>query len=158
MAGQSRGFLAPTRMATFHSTPVHRSGGRSISTATSTCLDSLVVLSGTEPSLTLFERTLTPSWGVYMLRSGSLADRRRQLMPSRPSIVSTMRRTEGWGLGFVLLEPALMVDWSRTPLLKHLSYARTTRDFEARGLDGARHDLDEYRRASARTFCHISNF
>ena len=40
-------------------------------------------------------------------------------------------------------------------LLKHLSYARTTRDFEARGLDGARRDLDEYHRASARTFRHI---
>ena len=40
-------------------------------------------------------------------------------------------------------------------LLRHLSYARTTRDFEARGLDGARRDLDEYRRASARTFRHI---
>ena len=40
-------------------------------------------------------------------------------------------------------------------LLKHLSYARTTRDFEARGLDGDRRDLDEYRRASARTFRHI---
>ena len=67
-------FHARTRMSTFHSTPVHRSGGRSISTATSTCLDSLVVLSGTEPSLTLFERTPTPSWGIYMLRSVSRAD------------------------------------------------------------------------------------
>ena len=40
-------------------------------------------------------------------------------------------------------------------LLKHLSYARTTRDFEARGLDADRRDLDEYRRASAKTFRHI---
>jgi hypothetical protein len=39
--------------------------------------------------------------------------------------------------------------------LRHLSYARTTRNFEARGLDGARRDLDEYCRASARTFHHI---
>ena len=82
-------FHARTRMATFHSTPVHKLGGRSTSMAISTCLVSLVVLSGTAPSLTLFERTLTPIWGVYMLRSGSLADRLRQLMSSRPSIVST---------------------------------------------------------------------
>jgi hypothetical protein len=61
----------------------------SISMATSTFLDSLIVLSGTEQSLTLFERTLTPSWGLSTLLSGSLADRQRQLMPSRPSIVST---------------------------------------------------------------------
>ena len=40
-------------------------------------------------------------------------------------------------------------------LLRHLSYARTTLDFQERGLDGARRDVDEYKRASARTFRHI---
>ena len=36
-----------------------------------------------------------------------------------------------------------------------LSYARTTLDFHERGLDGAGRDVDEYTRASARTFRHI---
>ena len=66
--------------------------GGSISMSTYTFLDSLVVLSGTEQSLTFFERTPTPSWGIYTLRSersGSSADRRHLLMQSRPSIVST---------------------------------------------------------------------
>ena len=40
-------------------------------------------------------------------------------------------------------------------LLRHLSYARTTLDFQERGLDGAGHDVDEYKRATARTFHHI---
>ena len=30
-----------------------------------------------------------------------------------------------------------------------------TRDFQELGLDGACRDVDEYKRASARTFCHI---
>jgi hypothetical protein len=51
------------------------------------------------------------------------------------------------------LEPALMVDWSRTPLLRHLSYAHTTRDFEARGLDGARHDLDDITESGVHANC-----
>ena len=61
------------------------------------------------------------------------------------------------GIGFCALgdstDGGLEPDACR--LLRHLSYARTTRDFEARGLDGARRDLDENRRASARTFRHI---
>ena len=40
-------------------------------------------------------------------------------------------------------------------LLRHLSYAQTTLDFQERGLDGAGRDVDEYKRASARTFHHI---
>jgi hypothetical protein len=67
-----------------------------------------------------------------------------------------------WGLVRAKLTAPNAPNWSRTPnapdacrLLRHLSYARTTRDFEARGLDGARRDLDEYRRASAKTFRHI---
>ena len=37
-------------------------------------------------------------------------------------------------------------------LLRHLSYARTTLHFQERGLDGAGRDVDEYKRATARTF------
>ena len=37
----------------------------------------------------------------------------------------------------------------------YFSYARTTIDFKARGLDGAGRDADEYKRASAKTFHHI---
>ena len=70
-----------------------------------------------------------------------------------------MRRTVGWGLGFVHLGLAQPDDGGLEPdacrLLKHLSYARTTRDFEARGLDADKRDLDEYSRASARTFRHL---
>jgi hypothetical protein len=40
-------------------------------------------------------------------------------------------------------------------LLRHLSYARTTLEFQERGLDGAGRDVDEYKRASARNFRHI---
>ena len=40
-------------------------------------------------------------------------------------------------------------------LLRHLAYARTTLDFQERGLDGAGRDVDEYKRATARTFRHI---
>ena len=40
-------------------------------------------------------------------------------------------------------------------LLRHLSYARTTLDFQERGLDGAGRDVDEYKHATARTFRHI---
>jgi hypothetical protein len=40
-------------------------------------------------------------------------------------------------------------------LLRHLSYARTTRDFEARGLVGTRCDLEEYRCDRLRNFRHI---
>ena len=63
----------------------------------------------------------------------------------------------GMGIGFCAFgastDGGLEPDACR--LLKHLSYARTTRDFEARGLDADRRDLDEYRRASAKTFRHI---
>ena len=45
------------------------------------------------------------------------------------------------------LEPMLVVYF--------VTYARTTLDFQERGLDGAGRDVDEYKRASARTFCHI---
>ena len=40
-------------------------------------------------------------------------------------------------------------------LLRHLSYARMTLDFQEQGLDGTGRDGDEYKRASARTFGHI---
>jgi hypothetical protein len=40
-------------------------------------------------------------------------------------------------------------------LLRHLSYARTTLDFQERDLDGAGRDVDEYKRATGRTVRHI---
>jgi hypothetical protein len=40
-------------------------------------------------------------------------------------------------------------------LLRHLSCAWMTLDFQERGLDGAGRDVDEYKRISARTFRHI---
>ena len=40
-------------------------------------------------------------------------------------------------------------------LLCHLSYTWVTLNFQEQGLNGASRDVDEYKRASARTFCHI---
>jgi hypothetical protein len=40
-------------------------------------------------------------------------------------------------------------------LLRHLSYAWMTLDFQERGLNCAGRYVDEYKRASARTFRHI---
>ena len=37
-------------------------------------------------------------------------------------------------------------------LLKHISYARTTLEFQARGLDGVGRDQEEYKRAAGRAF------
>jgi hypothetical protein len=105
--------------------------------------------------------TLTLSLGFSTLQSGSLADRRRQLIIS--AVKAKYRKhyspyhQRGMGIGFCAFgastDCGLEPDACR--LLRHLSYARTTRDFEARGLDGARCDLDEYCLASARTFCHV---
>jgi hypothetical protein len=70
-----------------------------------------------------------------------------------------MALTLEWVTPFVPLAQALTAVWNLTlavsGLLCHLSYAWTTLDFQKRGLDGAGHDVDEYKRATARTFRHI---
>ena len=93
----------------------------------------------------------------------TIAEPRRPTAPAN-AVTAKYRKHyalyRGMGIGFCAfgastdggLEPDA---YGSCRLLKHLSYARTTRDFEARGLDGARRDLDEYHRASARTFRHI---
>ena len=61
---------------------------------------------------------------------------------------------KGMGVGFCAFgtgtSGALEPDACR--LLKHISYARTTLEFQARGLDGVGRDHEEYKRAAGRAF------
>jgi hypothetical protein len=114
-----------------------------------------VVFWGIEPSLTLFVRILTPSKGTSYAQGALTADGASSSCQRKVSENFALYR--GMGIGFCVFGAS--TDGGLEPdvcsLLRHLSYAHTTRDLEARGLDGTRRDLDEYRCASSRTFRHI---
>ena len=81
-------------------------------------------------------------------------------MPTGPASAVTAKYTKhynpykGMGVGFCAFgtgtSGALEPDACR--LLKHISYARTTLEFHARGLDGVGRDQEEYKRAAGRAF------
>ena len=115
---------ALTRRTTSRSTPRGRSTALSIRAAIFTFQNG--------------RRRARPAHGHgYCTRSLS---RRSRSSPCHPTSPQGAYRPSG------ALEP----DACR--LLKHISYARTTLKFQARGLDGVGRDQEEYKRAAGRAF------
>ena len=86
------------------------------------------------------------------------ATRRAPRAPTGPASAVTAKYTEHYnpykGMGVSLCAFGIGTSAALEPdacrLLKHISYARTTLEFQARGLDGVGRDHEEYKRTLRR--------